>query len=252
MPLRALRVRKLVSWYLQKRPLVRSLPSGAMLEVGDIDSFRLYDAIFRREMYARALERAGQVRTVIDLGCNIGFFFCYLRHFFGRTDFRGFGMDANVTVLEQAERHLGRNGLNRIELFNGLVGSTSEASTRDFYVHVSHLKSSQFVRPGAENNPVNGWSRVEVPVFVPGEIWRDGYGDEPIDLLKIDIEGSEGKLLQGDPALFWQTRCVVLRWHKGFTIEEEIFPVLRSYGFDYQECLDADRYAELWFFSREE
>jgi FkbM family methyltransferase len=248
---RILRLRTLASWFLRLRPLSRSYPSGAIVEVADLESIFLRDEIFRRETYRHALTRAGEVRTVVDLGCNVGFFCCYLRHYFGRSDFRGFGIDANVAVLERAERHLQLNGLDRMELFHGLVGSTDNALVHDFYVYASHLDSSQFVQLETGRESKGAWTKREVPVLVPGELWRDGYGDETIDLLKIDIEGSEGKLLQTDPALFWQTKCIVLQWHKGLVKEEEIFPALRDFGFTHYERLEATPRAELWFFSRE-
>ena len=248
---RILHMRALATWFLRRQPLSRAYSSGVVVEMADLESIFLRDEVFQREIYRRALTQAGEVRTVIDLGCNVGFFCCYLRHYFGRVDFRGFGIDANVAVLERAEHHFQLNGLDRMELFHGLVGCTDNASIHDFYVHASHLESSQFFHEETEKKAGSAWIKREVPVLVPGELWRDGYGDEMIDLLKITIEGSEGKLLQIDPALFWQTKCIVLEWHKRFVKEEEIFPALHDFGFTHHERLEAGPNAELWFFSRE-
>lgn len=247
---RTLRLRALASWFLRVHPLSRSYPSGAIVEVADAESIFLHDKIFRRETYRRALNQAGEIKTVIDLGCNVGFFCCYLRHYFGRNDFRGFGIDANVAVLERAEYHLQLNGLDRLELFHGLVGTTDNTSVHDFYINASHLSSSQFIQLEKGKESKGAWTKLEVPVLVPGELWRDGYGDEMIDLLKITIEGAEGKLLQSDPALFWQTKCIVLEWHKRLVKEEDIFPALLDFGFTHQERLKATASVELWFFSR--
>jgi FkbM family methyltransferase len=243
-----LRMRMVASWFLRRWPLSRSYPSSVVVEAADLESVFLCDEIFERETYRRVLDLAGEVKTVIDLGCNVGFFCCYLRHYFGRGDFLGFGIDANVAVLERAERNLHRNGLDAIELFYGLVGSVTDTSTHHFYVRASHLHSSQFMQEEAGKEGAR--TRIDVPVLIPGELWRDGYGDKPIDLLKIGIEGSEGKLLQTDPALFWQTKCVVLEWHKRLVSEEEIFPALRDFGFIRQERLRVCSSTELWFFSR--
>ncbi len=246
---RILPMRMLASWVLRLRPLSRPVSSGMVVAVTDLESLHLRDEIFQRETYRRALALAGDVRTVIDLGCNVGFFCCYLRHYFNRTDFRGFGIDANLKVLERAERNLELNGLTGIELFHGLVGNVEESLTPDFYVHASHLKSSQFIQV-EEGKKLKDWTRVDVPVLMPGEIWRDQFGDQPLDLLKISIEGSEGNLLRADPALFWQTKCVVLKWHKRLVEPEELFPILEDFGFNHREALEKDADTELWFFSR--
>jgi len=247
---RTLRLRALVSFLLGIRPLVRTYPSGARVEAADLESFFLSDEIFQRETYRRALEQAGQVRTVVDLGCNVGFFCCYLRHHFGRADFRGLGIDANPTLLERARRNLQLNGLEGIRLRHGLVGATEGNSTQDFYLYASHLGSSQFIQPESGRTLKGNWKKIVVPVLKPGEIWEGEYGDLPIDLLKIDIEGSEGKLLQADPVLFRHTKAIVLEWHKWLVKEEELFPVLRQMGFTRQEPLETGKTADLWFFSR--
>jgi FkbM family methyltransferase len=248
---RRLRLRAGLSRLLSLRPLVRRGAFGTRVEVADLESFYLSDEIFRRETYRRALVRAGEVKTVLDLGCNVGFFCCYLRHHFGRTDFRGLGIDANPTVLGRARRNLERNALTGIQLRQGLVGGAKEGGTQDFYLYASHLGSSQFVRPEVGRVLKGDWAKIEVPVLEASGIWQAAYGDEPIDLMKMDSEGSEGALLKGDPALFRRVRCLVLEWHKWLVPENEIFPQLLAAGLSYAEKLEAGETTELWFFSRE-
>lgn len=240
----------MAAWMQRRHPDLRTFSSGTVVETADVESFRFSGDIFDREIYRSALERAGEVRTVIDLGCHAGFFCCYLRHFFGRDDFRGFAIDANVEMLERAERNFERNGIRGIALYLGLVGTTEDTLLQDFYVAPAHLQSSQFGPTRRDPNRALGWTKVEVTVLLPGEIWRNEHGDDLIDLLKIDIAGSEGMLLQSDPALFWQTRCIILRWHKRFVEEGELFPILRDYGFTREELLEPGEETELWFFSR--
>jgi len=247
---RRLRLRALVSRFLQLRPLVRSYPSGTRVEVADLESFFLSDEIFQRETYRAALAQAGEVHAVLDLGCNVGFFCCYLRHHFGRQDFRGLGIDANPAVLKRARRNLDLNGLAGITLRHGLVGGAAETGSQEFYLYASHLGSSQFIQPEAGRVLKGDFKKIEVPVLCPSEVWRSERGDEPIDLLKIDIEGSEGKLLRADPALFQRARSIVLEWHKWLVREDELFPGLLAAGFVQREKLEAGENTELWFFSR--
>ena len=248
--IRALRLRSLASLFLRIFPLTRTYSSGTRVKVSDLESFFLTDEIFQRQTYRRALELAGDVRTVVDLGCNAGFFCSYLRHYFGRSDFRGLGIDANPAILQKARRNLDLNGLTGIELIQGLVGGTGEHQTQDFFVYASHLGSSQFIQPEEGRTLKGGWTKIEVPVLKAGSLWRSRFGDTPIDLLKVDIEGSEGKLLQSDPGLFQQTKSLVLEWHKWLVKEKELFPVLERLGFNRREALETGKTADLWFFSR--
>lgn len=248
--IRALKVRALVSWFLGICPLTRTYSSGAQVHVADLESFFLSDEIFQRETYGHALALAGNVRTVADIGCNVGFFCCYLRHYFGRADFQGIGIDANPIILKRTQRNLKLNALDGIKLFHGLVGGIEKNSFQDFYLYASHLGSSQFIQPEAGRTLKGGWTKIAVPVLKASQLWRMKYGDKPIDLLKIDIEGSEAKLLSTDAALFEQTKCLVLEWHKWLVTEDELFPVLQRLGFTYREALETGKTAELWFFSR--
>ena len=47
-----------------------------------------------------------------------------------------------------------------------------------------------------------GWETIHVPVVRAGDLWRAAHGEAGIDLLKVDIEGSEGRLLRSDAGLF--------------------------------------------------
>ena len=131
-----------------------------------------------------------------------------------------------------------------------MVGGSEENSTQDFFLYASHLGSSQFIQPEAGRIVKGGWTKIAVPVLKMSNIWREAQGETSIDLLKIDIEGSEGKLLQTDPALFQQAKCIVLEWHKWLVKREELFPILEQMGFTRSEALETGESTELWFFSR--
>ena len=144
---RGLRLRALAATALRIWPWRRRLAGGTVVEMGDLESFFLVDEIFGRATYREALERAGEVRTVVDLGCNVGFFCCYLRSFYKRSDFAGLGIDANRALLKRARRNLDLNGLGGIALVEGLVGAEGAGEAQAFHVYASHLGSSQFEAP---------------------------------------------------------------------------------------------------------
>jgi len=248
--IRVLGVRPAASLFLRLFPVSRTFSSGTRVRVADLEAFFLRDEIFERETYRRALVLAGDVKTVVDIGCNVGFFCCYLRHYFQRTDFQGLCIDANSEVLKQTRHNLAVNGLSGIRSYHGLVGPRGGEATQDFYVYASHLGSSQFVKPESGRALKGKWKKVAVPVLKVSEIWQKEYGTREIDLLKIDIEGSEGALLTADSALFRQTKSLVVEWHKWLVEEAELLPVLHQLGFIHRELLETGKTADLWFFSR--
>ncbi len=249
--IRTLRLRALMSRLLQIWPVSRTFSSGTKVRVADLESFYLSDEIFKRETYRRTLALAGEVHTVMDIGCNVGYFCAYLHHFYRRSDFSGIGMDANPIVLKKAAANLELNGLTGIKLVQGLAGGDEEKGTQDFYLYASHLGSSQFLQAETGRALKGDWTRISVPVLKPSQLWQKAYGDISIDLLKIDIEGSEGKLLVTDPALFSKARCIVLEWHKWLVQEDELFRPLLALGFSRREVMETGPTTELWFFSRE-
>ena len=119
---------------------------------------------------------------IIDLGGDIGGFSVLY--------WKSVAPQAKITLVEanpSTARVVGENfhrkGLQDIEVINAAVSETGN----EVDLHLSGYNPSNFV--GARTN-LNS-SRYHV-VKVPGIKLSEIIGDEPVDLLKMDIEGAEG------------------------------------------------------------
>jgi FkbM family methyltransferase len=149
--------------------------------------------IFLRGSY-RCPEPVSQVRHIVDLGANVGYsclFWCQQYP------------EARVTAFEPHPKHLSAIAENlsanhfsdRVKVVEAAVG-VAEAEA-----YLSDAGSSSAIT----SNPA-GYTVLVVDVFP--------MLDGTIDILKIDIEGSEYGLLGDERFGSIQARTVVVEWHK--------------------------------------
>ena len=241
-------LRRAAGALLRLRPLRRRLPSGAVFEIRDLESLFLFNEIVVRNVYGPALERTGPVRTVVDVGCNVGFFACYLRHCGGR-DLRGLAIDANPKVLALARRNLDANGLPHITTIHALVGEAPGECEKPFFLYPSHLGSSRFPREEPGRPPKGPWRRIRVPTISLVELCSEARFPDGIDLLKIDIEGSEADLLRHDAAVLPRVRAAVVEIHRWLAAPADVACPMEKAGLK-GACLSRQENTEIWFFSR--
>ena len=189
-----------VLWhYTQRKPFRCRLAGGPELSMRPRPS-RDYDTafeIFFDRIYDCDLDPAS-VRRVLDFGANVGYsclFWC------------GKYPNANVLAFEPhpahcrlLEWHLEKNGLaGRVQLVAAAAGVQAGAA------HLTDEDDSSAI----VQSTVTG--SIQVPIVDVFQTIPDG----PIDILKMDIEGSEYPIL-ADPrfeALARRTKCVLLEWH---------------------------------------
>jgi len=71
-----------------------------------------------------------------------------------------------------------------------------------------------------------------------------------VDILKLDIEGSEYPIL-GDPRFaVLQPRCLVMEWHGGRTSLDWCLARFAALEYDAEEVFDNGSYGILWAFRR--
>jgi propionyl-CoA carboxylase beta chain len=130
--------------------------------------------------------------TIIDLGANIGFTSLYLSHNYGCTSVLAFEPDSSNARL--ARVNLARNRVPA-EVIEAAVGPT------DGVARFEAAKDSRLGRIGSTGRSVRMISMASLLSYLPPE--------DPVDLLKIDIEGGEGPLLNNDRAWLARVRALV-------------------------------------------
>jgi FkbM family methyltransferase len=153
--------------------------------------------LFQQDVYRFAVERAGDdVRWVVDLGANAGFSLAYFASNFPGARFVAF--EPNPTLLRALYRNVQLNGLeSRVTIHP----TAACAKAGDVDLTDEESESSLVPRPGART------------ITVCGEDLFEALGGLRIDLLKMDIEGAEYRLLADSRFAALRPRSIVMEWH---------------------------------------
>jgi FkbM family methyltransferase len=154
---------------------------------------------------------------IIDGGSNIGMSILYFKHVYPQARIIGFEPDpAIVRILQE---NVTRNGLTDVTLIN--AGLSAQAGT------------ATFTPDGSAGGRIGGGSSIEVRM----ERLSD-YLNEPVDLLKLNIEGEELPVLQEAAAggKLGNVRELVLEYHGWPDGEQrlgDILNLLDRHGYRY-------------------
>jgi FkbM family methyltransferase len=224
-------LRRVLNSALGRFPIVRTLPSGVRYRCRYLDSITLAEEIFSERVYARSV--SPDIRTFVDLGCNVGHFVAFLADVTGGRDLRGLAVDADPDMISETEWVLETNHLSAVIPVCGLVGAPGVSDgERDFYIHPCKVKSSAYAvdEPGQPNK--GDWHPVRVRTIDLETTWRERVGDDVrCDLLKIDIEGSESDFIAEGNQFLARVRSIVVEIHKWVIAPAEIESRLRALGF---------------------
>lgn len=191
---------------------------------GDIDMF--YEVFWRRN-YALPVD-GEKVVNIVDLGSNIGMTIQWWAGLFPEATIVAVEPDpANFELLQQNTRNLPRCRLVRAAIGNR-DGSTSIRRSRYAY-----------------NSVVDDRGELKVDQISMPSLMAQ-YCISSIDLLKIDIEGSEKFLLNADNSWLGKVKYIVMEIHEGC---EDVIGIIRAHGFPFIQKTGFD--SGLYFFSRQ-
>ncbi|MCX6967073.1 MAG: FkbM family methyltransferase [Verrucomicrobia bacterium] len=238
----ALGIYRGLNFLLRCFPIVRRLPgNGTVLRIHSISGFYLQEEIFKTQAYRAATEGMA-LRTFADLGCNVGWFACYLLETTGDKGLAGVLIDGNPSMIEQAQWHLKKNGLADCHALWGVVGCSTESGETDFFVTSANVISS--AKPFGENHyiPKKGdVEQIKAPALSLAKTWKAQFGDRPIDLLKIDIEGMELEFLQSEIEFIkGAVKRIVCEWHNWNVSFEDLNQFVEGHGFRLRKICEQD------------
>ena len=217
---------------LSLRPLAKCTPGGLRYKVRSVASIVAANEIFQTEIYRQPL-RGAAIRRFVDLGCNVGFFPLLLADITGSRELEGLMIDGNQTVLEEAVEHVKLNGLNGVEVILGLAGFSAAQKEADFLVNPSsHIASTATGKLNPDVPSAGRSVKVTVPCIDVEQAWARRFGDAPIDLLKVDIEGMELELFRNAPGLLARSARLLFEWHKWQVSIADCEAVLVAAGFE--------------------
>ncbi|TAN35808.1 MAG: FkbM family methyltransferase [Verrucomicrobia bacterium] len=248
---RSLRLHKLGNRWLQTFPMVRRLSgSGVTWRATRLESIPLaHEMLGRGDLYdATLLPRNFQ--TFADLGCNVGYFTCWLAHLAQGRKLKGLMLDANPQAVAEARWHATANSMTDVFALNGVLGENSLGGFSDFYLYESNICSNSQL-PDIEKLGLRGdWTKISVPIIDLEKEWQKRFGNERCHLLKIDIEGSETGFLVAEPLFLSRTDAVLIEWHKWRVQLPVVRDLLQAQGLKFVKILDEQSQMGTAFFSR--
>lgn len=191
--------------------------------------FIILREIFIDEVYSPFLQKAGPVRTWVDLGCNCGMFSLYLHYFAHKSGWdplprHGVLVDANADALAAARESIAASETDARYDFHLSVVAGRDARESTFYEGKTTHKSS------LHSLGSRGRKRTR-PVLDLNAATKD-FGSE-IDLLKVDIEGAETYLFSDWEDFLVRARHLIFEWHEPHMSGTELDARLAALGYHY-------------------
>lgn len=178
--------------------------------------------IFDRRIYDFDSDRNDPL--ILDCGSNIGMSILYFKHVYPEA--RIIAFEPDPTIVPFLKGNLKRNGLDDVTLIEAaLSAEAGEGTLHSDGKYSSSLASHTSPDSLAENSSFN----------VPCVRLRD-YLREPVDFLKMNIEGAEWAVLADSEDRLHNVEAMVIEYHHLPSLPKtlhKILALLDAHGFDY-------------------
>jgi FkbM family methyltransferase len=248
----SLRLHRLGNWWLRHFPLVKKLAgSGIVYRATRLESIPLSVEMFEKGNLYDATLLPKNFTTFADLGCNVGYFTCWLMHLAQGRTLRGLMLDANPDAVAEAKWHAQANGMSEVFGIHGIAGEGQPGGFAEFYLYESNICSTSHL-PDLEKMQLKGkWEKIRVPCVSVEEHWRRHFGDARCHVLKVDIEGSELNFLRAEESFLKWCDSLLVEWHKWSVKLPELKSFLEQRGFAYVKTVEENEQMGTAFFRRD-
>jgi FkbM family methyltransferase len=193
---------------------------GELKIVDGMSFFYSYKEIFEQEIYNFPASQTPPV--IIDGGSNIGLSIIYLKKLYPQSKILSFEADPNVFAILQS--NILSFGLNDVSLYNKALWN--EETYLEFAVEGAD--GGRLATDIDKNKP----EKIKVPTVR----LRD-YLSQPIDFLKLDIEGAETDVIIDCAEYLFNVENLFIEYHSFANQEQrldELLNILRKSGFRIQ------------------
>ena len=234
-----LRMHKLANAWLGHFPMVKRLPGSEVIyRATRVESIPLASEMFDKGALYDASLLPKNFTTFADLGCNVGYFTCWLAHLAGGRKLKGLMLDANPNAVSDALWHAQANGMNEVAGIHGIVGEGVRGGSADFYLYESNICSTSEM-PDLEKLGLKGkWEKISVPHVVVEDEWKKRFRSTRCHVLKIDVEGSEMNFLRAEESFLPLVDSIIIEWHKWRATLEDVRGFLEPRGFRYLKTVE--------------
>jgi FkbM family methyltransferase len=215
------------TWWRLARSRVRTIGradvAGFSVRFNDGPNFVVtYNDIFVHGIYCFSSSKPDP--RILDCGANIGLSCLYFKYLYPYSRVIAFEPDPSIYPFAQA--NIADNGLNNVELIQAAV--SNQVGSMQFY---SDGKYGSALEGKVASDIGSGWRQYEVPTIRMRE-----YLDEPVDFLKMNIEGSEWEVLLDSEDRLEAVKQMVIEYHHLPGLPRtlhKILELLNRHGFEY-------------------
>jgi FkbM family methyltransferase len=206
---------------LRKTILVRDLPLALRLETYKSDAVG-------RGLYKRGVHEPALTQFVldtfanatdcnfIDVGANIGYFSCILSKLAGPSG-KVFAFEPEPQNFRLLERNIKGNQLTNVEAHSCAIGAMEGTARLGLYKPANRGRHSLV--------DAEGKSSIEVPVRRLDDVARESApGAQSWSLVKIDVEGYEGYVLDGAAEILARTEILVIEYSPEYLKKSGVAP----------------------------
>jgi FkbM family methyltransferase len=183
----------------------------------------MYKDIFVNRIYHFDAQSPDPI--ILDCGSNIGMSILYFKHIYPKARITAFEPDPSIFPC--LRENMIRNGLTDVRLVNACLSEKAGSTT----FHSDGKYGSSAVKQLPADASHNAWTKYEVPTVR----LRD-YLEAPVDFLKMNIEGSEYRVLEDSRDRLRMIREMVIEYHHLPRLPRtlhKILPLLDCQGFEY-------------------
>jgi len=205
----------------RKRTIRAVRLGGYIVHFGDLTQLtQIFKEVFvDRDYYCVLPDRP----IIIDAGANIGISTLFFKSQYPHAKIIAFEPDPKT--FELLKRNVEENALKGVELHNVALGSNEEPVA--FYVRSDTPEGdigASVIKQHVEYFHKCNTTKITVPCQMLSKFIHG-----PVDLLKLDVEGSEGKIIEDLKENLRQIKNLIMEYHYNITYPDNpLFPIIAA------------------------
>lgn len=206
-------------------PKIKQIQKYSVTYLNEEEIKILNKEIFQNEIYS--IDILNDSPIIFDVGAHIGMATIYFKDRYPKSSVYSF--EPNPNIFPVLEENVEMNGIKDVKLFNIALGL--KEGIRDMYIDSSGLCA--FSTSSFRKDAWNGKQK-SLPISVKIDILSK-YINMDIDLMKIDVEGSELDIIMDldNNNLFSNIKNMIIEYHpKKNQKIEKILHILRKNNFE--------------------
>jgi FkbM family methyltransferase len=182
-----------------------------------------FKEVFEEEVYSALCRNCSNVKTIVDLGANIGLASLYLLN--NNPEARLFAVEPDPSNFKLLMQNLDASRFrDRSHAIQAAVWSDSgplEIHQPESAGHVNQYRVKPCEDKGQMSGPVSGMTIQQI---------MEVSGFDTIDILKVDIEGAEIELLKGNVDWIKRVRWMAIEFHEDSRSLSNFDAIIAQYG----------------------